>query len=311
MLTQPCVDIMERLSALPANLTITLSATLAMAKARVQQLRRYPGWLLLDIILPIIFAALPILMGRALAGDAVAENFEMNTGSAEYVAYLIIGGNIFVLVTGAMWNIGFWVRREQQTGTLEALYLTPTSRAVMVAGVALYQAIRGLFTSTIAYLAGCGIVSYLALRRIRGTVRRSLGAAVCLLLAALVSYLVCPVVYWHGGVPRAELRLVVVDEQENPVPDAKLHVFREGQDVTHFFTGVGPSSGRLPVSDPTGRITCRLARCSQRLRRRSGVTSIVTQHHDRQGGRLHAKTLQPQIHGLKEKISAICVICVA
>jgi ABC-2 type transport system permease protein len=146
---------MEHPLARRTSLTITLSATLAMTKARVQQLRRYPGWLLLDIVLPIIFAALPILMGRALAGDAVAENFELNTGSAQYVAFLIIGGNIFALVSGAMWNIGFWVRREQQTGTLEALYLTPTSRAVMVAGVALYQAVRGLFTSTIAYVAGC------------------------------------------------------------------------------------------------------------------------------------------------------------
>lgn len=145
----------RRVSPARPSLASRTSTALAIALARLRQARRYPGWLLLDIILPIIFAAMPIMMGRAIGGVAVASNFERNTGSANYVAYLIIGGSVFTLVTGAMWNIGYWMRREQQTGTLEALYLTPTGRGVMVAGVSLYHAVRGLFTSTVAYVAGC------------------------------------------------------------------------------------------------------------------------------------------------------------
>ncbi len=126
-----------------------------VAAARLRMMSRYRGWFILDMIIPTFIAAIPILLGQALAGPNAAENFEANTGTDNYVAYLLIGSNVFMIVSGALWNFGFWLRREQQTGTLEILYLAPTSRGLVLAGVALYGTGRNLINFAMAFTLGC------------------------------------------------------------------------------------------------------------------------------------------------------------
>jgi ABC-2 type transport system permease protein len=127
------------------------------AVARLQLMSRYRGWFLLEILIPTTIAAIPILLGRAAAGADAAENFRLNTGTDNYVAYLLIGSNVFMIVSNALWNFGFWLRREQQTGTLEALYLAPTRRWLILSGVALNGAIRSVVTFAVAFSFGCFI----------------------------------------------------------------------------------------------------------------------------------------------------------
>ncbi len=133
----------------------TLSAALAETRLRLINASRYPGELFLEIIIPTVLASMPILLGQAAAGADAAANFAANTGTSNYVAYLLIGSNVFVLVTRAFWDIAYWLRFEQETGTLEAIYLTPTSSLTLAGGVALYSALRGLLTTGLAYLLGC------------------------------------------------------------------------------------------------------------------------------------------------------------
>jgi ABC-2 type transport system permease protein len=126
-----------------------------VAIARLRMMSRYRGWFLLDIIIPTMIAAIPILLGQAMAGPGAAENFRLNTGTDNYVAYLLIGSNVFMMVSGSLWNFGFWLRREQQTGTLEALYLAPSSRWLVLCGVALYGTLRSIVNFGLAFSLGC------------------------------------------------------------------------------------------------------------------------------------------------------------
>ena len=121
---------------------------------RMINISRYPGQLMLEIIIPIVFAAMPILLGRANGADAAA-NFKANTGTANYVAFLLIGANAFTLVSNAFWHIAYWLRFEQETGTLESVYLTPTSSVTLASGVALYSIVRGLTAAFLAFFLGC------------------------------------------------------------------------------------------------------------------------------------------------------------
>ena len=134
-----------------------VSAALAETRLRLLNIARYPGQLVMEIVIPIVFAAMPMLLGRATAGDNAAANFAANTGTANYVAYLLIGANAFTLVSHAFWHVAYWLRFEQETGTLEAVYLTPTSSATLVAGVSLYSAVRGVGAALVAYVVGCFI----------------------------------------------------------------------------------------------------------------------------------------------------------
>jgi ABC-2 type transport system permease protein len=135
-----------------------LSAMLAETRLRMLNITRYPGQLMMEIIIPIVFASMPMLLGRASGPDAEA-NFAANTGTTNYVAFLLIGSNVFSLVSNAFWHIAYWVRFEQETGTLEAVYLTPTSSRVLASGVAIYSVTRGLITSALAYIIGCFVFS--------------------------------------------------------------------------------------------------------------------------------------------------------
>ena len=139
----------------PPTFRDKFNAALAETRLRLINVSRYPGQLLMEFIVPIVFAAMPMLLGQATAGADAAANFAANTGTANYVAYLLIGANMFSIVSSAFWHIAYWVRFEQETGTLEAVFITPTSSAVLIAGVSMYSAIRSTGTAIVAFLIGC------------------------------------------------------------------------------------------------------------------------------------------------------------
>jgi ABC-2 type transport system permease protein len=138
------------------SLSTKLRLIWSVVTMRFRIMSRYPGWRLLDIIMPTFIAAMPILLGQAVGGGAAqaAANFQQNTGTANYVAYLLIGSNVFMMVSGTMWNVGYWLRREQETGTLEALYLAPTGRGAILLGITLYGTLRMLFNFVFAFAFG-------------------------------------------------------------------------------------------------------------------------------------------------------------
>ena len=134
------------------------SAMLASTRMRLLTISRYPGQLVTDMIVPIVLAAMPILLGRA-GGAANAEAvFKANTGTSNYVAYMLIGSSAFSIVSNAFWHMAYWLRREQELGTLETLYQVPTPRIWIAAGTALYSSLRAVSTALIAYWLGCLIM---------------------------------------------------------------------------------------------------------------------------------------------------------
>ena len=142
----------------PMNLRAGFSVVLASTKMRLITISRYKGQMIMDIIIPIIFASMPILLGRATAGDNAGAMFEARTGTANYVAYMMIGSSVFTIVSYAFWHIANWVRWEMQTGTLESLYLAPTNRLWIAGGTALYSMMRSIVASFLAYVLGSYIL---------------------------------------------------------------------------------------------------------------------------------------------------------
>jgi ABC-2 type transport system permease protein len=130
------------------------SVILASSKTRLLTLSRYPGELLIDIITPIVFALIPILIGKASAGRGAETIFARNTGTENYISYMLIGSCIFSIVFFAFWNVAYWLRSEMETGTIEALYLSPSHRIWVAGGISLYSLIRSIFSAAIAYILG-------------------------------------------------------------------------------------------------------------------------------------------------------------
>jgi|Deesub1362A_J573_1020465.scaffolds.fasta_scaffold02312_6 ABC-2 type transport system permease protein len=131
-----------------------LAVVLASTRMRLLTISRYKGQLLLDVFIPIVLASMPILMGRAIGGQQAGANFALTAGTPNYVAYMLIGSSVFAIISYAFWHVGYWLRWEQETGTLEAIYLAPTERVWLVAGTALYSMIRSLVSALTAYFLG-------------------------------------------------------------------------------------------------------------------------------------------------------------
>lgn len=129
----------------------------AVFMARIRTMSRYRGFIIMDLLLPTFLAAMPILLGNAIAGSPqqAAANFETHTKTTSYVAFMVIGANVFMMVSGALWNLGLWMRREQQTGTLESLLLSPASKTAILAGTSLYISIRMTINFFLAFTLGC------------------------------------------------------------------------------------------------------------------------------------------------------------
>jgi len=106
---------------------------------RIQLIRLSKTWAarLTDLMMPSAIAFVPIILGRAIAGDEAGAYFTTYADTSNFAGFLLIGGGAFLLVTRALWGFGHWLRQEMQTGTLESLYLTPASMATILAGVAL------------------------------------------------------------------------------------------------------------------------------------------------------------------------------
>jgi ABC-2 type transport system permease protein len=139
----------------------SLSVIWNVFRARLKIITRYKGAVLLESIIPVVFAGLPILLGSAVAGSEqqAADNFFAYTGTAgrtaaDFRLYMMMGSNTFMVVSLMLWLIGYWVRREQETGTLEALYLAPAKRLHVLAGVTSYTLVRSLTAFLTATVLG-------------------------------------------------------------------------------------------------------------------------------------------------------------
>lgn len=132
----------------------SLGITKTVLIARFRIILRYKGAIFFDMMLPVILAALPILIGVAIAGPAAAQNFQNTTGTENYKLYMLIGANTFIVVTLMLWLVGYWIRREMETGTLESVYASPARRVEVLSGVTLYALIRSLMAFAFAMAVG-------------------------------------------------------------------------------------------------------------------------------------------------------------
>ena len=104
---------------------------------------------------------LPFLIyGLVLVGGEYSENLAQLVGNGDVVAFIFTGYMLMGFIGTAVWAMGFSIRRERWFGTLEAIYVTPTSRLGQVLGMALHSTIHqivGTFIQLIAVYVTFGL----------------------------------------------------------------------------------------------------------------------------------------------------------
>ena len=109
----------------------------------------YPVSFIRQLISPIVFLLPFLIYGLVLVGGKYSENLAQLVGTGDVVSYIFTGYMLMGFIGTAVWAMGFSIRRERWFGTLEAIYVTPTSRLSQVLGMALHSTIHQIFSTTI------------------------------------------------------------------------------------------------------------------------------------------------------------------
>ena len=113
-----------------------LRAFVAAVRKELRTVRRYPTLWLGLVFWPVLLPASYVLMGRAYSGSdpkAIAA-FAERSGTVEVAGFVFIGFAMYMWLSTILWGPGTALRTEQMRGTLEAMFLTPTSRLVALFG---------------------------------------------------------------------------------------------------------------------------------------------------------------------------------
>ena len=104
------------------------------ALATVRIMSRYPGYIVSTTVWPVMLPAVYIVQARAFAGGSQAAGaaFAHRAGTASVAGFLVVGYAMYMWLSNVLWGPGTELRQRQVQGQLEALYVTPTSRAAIL-----------------------------------------------------------------------------------------------------------------------------------------------------------------------------------
>jgi ABC-2 type transport system permease protein len=114
-------------------------------------LRRYPTMFLGFLFWPIALPLGYVLQARGYAGDsqAAVDAFAQRAGTTEIAGFLFLGWSAYMWISMILWGPGTALRTEQVRGSLEALFMTPASRLVILFGPVVSQVVWALWMFTV------------------------------------------------------------------------------------------------------------------------------------------------------------------
>jgi ABC-2 type transport system permease protein len=113
----------------------------------------YPVSFIRQLISPLVFLLPFLIYGLVLVGGRYSPNLEQLVGTGDVVAFIFTGYMLMGFIGTAVWAMGFSIRRERWFGTLEAIYVTPTSRLGQVLGTALHSTVHQTLGTIIQFIA--------------------------------------------------------------------------------------------------------------------------------------------------------------
>ncbi|HEX7197532.1 MAG TPA: ABC transporter permease [Candidatus Limnocylindria bacterium] len=130
-----------------ADLRGDLRAFGAATRKEWRLLRRYPGTLLSFLFWPIALPLAFVFQAEAFAGgrsDTMGA-FVSRTGTEQVAGFLFVGWAAYMWLSLILWGPGTALRTEQIRGSLEAIFLTPASRLVVLFGPVASQVVWAIW----------------------------------------------------------------------------------------------------------------------------------------------------------------------
>jgi ABC-2 type transport system permease protein len=126
-----------------------LRALAAIALNDWKHFWRYPLNALARSLEPLVWIAPLYFMSRVFSVNGEARGLAAYTGSGDYMSFVLIGTVLINYVLSVFWGMGFSLKNDMDTGTLEANWLMPLPRVLLLVGRTLTSLITTTITSSI------------------------------------------------------------------------------------------------------------------------------------------------------------------
>ena len=122
--------------------SLFLRVLLARAYPRVIALRRQPGWLILDTVLPVLSVSAFAFVYRAMHAPE------------EFLGFAVLGGAMTAFWLNVIWSMGAQLYWDREAGNLELFIASPSSLLAILAGMAAGGMAITMVRATAIVLAG-------------------------------------------------------------------------------------------------------------------------------------------------------------
>jgi len=95
---------------------------------------RYPLNVVSQIFQPLVWLVPVFFMGQVFSVDGEARGFAGYSGSGDYMSFILLGTALNNFIFAVFWGMGYALKNDMDTGTLEANWLLPIPRLLLLVG---------------------------------------------------------------------------------------------------------------------------------------------------------------------------------
>ncbi len=110
---------------------------------------RYPLNAVSQAFQPLVWLTPIYFMGRVFSVGGQAQGFAGYSGTADYVSFILIGAALSQFISAVFWGMGFSLKRDMDAGVLEANWLMPMPRLLLLVGRTLTSLVTTAITSAV------------------------------------------------------------------------------------------------------------------------------------------------------------------
>lgn len=135
-------------------------ALLAIAAKDWRQYWRYPLNAVSSVLQPIVWLTPVYFMGQAFSVNGEAQGFAGYSGSTDYMSFILVGTALSSFVNAVFWGMGYALKNDMDAGVLEANWLTPVPRPLLLIGHTLTNLIITAITSSLMLIVAALIFGF-------------------------------------------------------------------------------------------------------------------------------------------------------
>jgi ABC-2 type transport system permease protein len=95
---------------------------------------RYPLNAVSQAFQPLIWLTPIYFMGRVFSVNGQAKGFAGYSGTSDYISFILIGTALSQFIQAVFWGMGYSLKQDMDSGVLEANWLTPMPRVLLLVG---------------------------------------------------------------------------------------------------------------------------------------------------------------------------------